>query len=112
MPLVIAISLGGAVGCRTSQPLPEDHAAQTPPAHLADCITGTFTSAAQAEANLGLLLEIRLVMAPIWIDRSDLSILPGDPPEYFSAGLSIGAGEDDDEREDVNRPGHERPDHL
>lgn len=75
-------------------------------------MTGTFTGALLAEANPGLFLEIRPMMAPIRIDRSDLSILPVDPPAYFSEGPSIGAGEDDDERQDVDDPRHGRPDHL
>ena len=75
-------------------------------------MTGTFAGAVLAEANPGVSLDIRPLMAPIRIDRSDLSILPGDPLAYSSAGLSIGAGEDDDEREDVDDPRHERPGHL
>lgn len=92
--------------------MPVDRAAATLPAHIVDCMTGTFARAVLAEANPGLSLEIRPMMAPIWIERSDFSILPVDPLECFSAGLSIGAGEDDDECEDVDGPRHERPDHL
>lgn len=51
-------------------------------------------------------------MALVRIDRGDVAMMPGEPLEYLGTGLSDAAGKDNHEREDVNRPRHERPDHL
>jgi len=68
---VIALTLGGAVGCRSSERVPKERVPETPPAHIVDCMTGTFSSAAQAAADPEHFLEIWLVMVPIWLERSD-----------------------------------------
>jgi hypothetical protein len=69
--LAIAIALGSAVGCRSSERLPPEPASEPPPAHIVDCMTGTFSSAAQAAVDPEHYLSIRLVMVPIWLERSD-----------------------------------------
>ncbi len=40
-------------------------------ARLVECMAGTFSSSAQSQSDPDNYFEIRLVVTPIWIDRSD-----------------------------------------
>lgn len=61
-PIVAAALL---VGCTAVGPYPNDVA------ELTRWMTGTFSSNAQSQERLAEFLDIRLVMTPIWGERSD-----------------------------------------
>jgi CpeT protein len=57
--------------CQTASTITQAPATDEDLAQLARWMTGTFSSAAQAKADPDIYFDIRLVMVPIWTDRTD-----------------------------------------
>lgn len=57
--------------CQTTTTAPPAGASDADLTQLAQWMTGTFSSAAQAKADPENYFDIRLVMIPIWVDRDD-----------------------------------------
>ncbi|UCD76466.1 MAG: chromophore lyase CpcT/CpeT [Phycisphaerales bacterium] len=73
LPLV-AVGLTALAGLASCETIPRTSAGPAPDdalAQLAEWMTGTFSSAAQSDADPENYFDIRLVMIPIWPHRTD-----------------------------------------